>query len=75
MFLSTNWYLSIVKWLPYGYRYTANLDNKRIDLFDGPAEDHGEENVLLASSKCEYIRTWYMQIHIIYSHIGIFGNC
>lgn len=31
-------------------QYTANLDNKRIDLFDGPAEDHGEENVLLASN-------------------------
>ncbi|GMN30852.1 hypothetical protein TIFTF001_002998 [Ficus carica] len=31
-------------------QYTANLDNKRIDLFDGPAEEHGEENVLLASN-------------------------
>lgn len=31
-------------------QYTANLDNKRIDLFDGPVEEHGEENVLLASN-------------------------
>ena len=33
-------------------RYSSNLasNNKRVDLFDGPAEDHMEENVLLASS-------------------------
>ncbi|KAM2046934.1 hypothetical protein ACFX1T_005662 [Malus domestica] len=28
----------------------SNLDNKKIDLFDGPAEDLGEQNVLLASA-------------------------
>lgn len=35
------------------YRYSSNLasNNKRVDLFDGPAEEHMEENVLLASSK------------------------
>ncbi|KAM6557386.1 hypothetical protein CsatB_004405 [Cannabis sativa] len=31
-------------------QYTANLDNKKIDLFDGPTEGHDEENVLLASN-------------------------
>ncbi|WZZ55254.1 hypothetical protein YC2023_055361 [Brassica napus] len=33
-------------------RYSSNLasNNKRVDLFDGPAEDHMEENVLLASN-------------------------
>ncbi|KAB1224695.1 putative plant SNARE 11 [Morella rubra] len=31
-------------------QYAANLDNKRIDLFDGGTEAYGEENVLLASS-------------------------
>ncbi|POO03110.1 Sec [Trema orientale] len=31
-------------------QYTASLDNKKIDLFDGPTEEHGEENVLLASN-------------------------
>ena len=33
-------------------RYSSNLasNNKRVDLFDGPAEDNMEENVLLASS-------------------------
>ena len=51
-FVSSNMYLSIRHIIVYYYRYTANLDNKRIDLFDGPAEEHGEENVLLASSKC-----------------------
>ncbi|KFK29390.1 putative plant snare 11 [Arabis alpina] len=32
-------------------KYSSNLasNNKRVDLFDGPAEDHMEENVLLAS--------------------------
>lgn len=33
------------------YRHASNLDNKRVDLFDGPAEGYGEENVLLASCK------------------------
>lgn len=34
------------------HRYSSNLasNNKRVDLFDGPAEDNMEENVLLASS-------------------------
>ncbi|XP_062073831.1 novel plant SNARE 11 isoform X2 [Humulus lupulus] len=31
-------------------QYTASLDNKKIDLFDGPTEEHDEENVLLASN-------------------------
>ncbi|XP_022155508.1 novel plant SNARE 11 [Momordica charantia] len=31
-------------------QYASNLENKRIDLFDGPAEGYGEENVLLASN-------------------------
>ncbi|KAL6349357.1 hypothetical protein AAG906_034013 [Vitis piasezkii] len=31
-------------------QYATNLENKRIDLFDAPADDVGEENVLLASS-------------------------
>ncbi|XP_057977087.1 novel plant SNARE 11 [Malania oleifera] len=31
-------------------QYATNLENKRVDLFDGPAEGFGEENVLLASS-------------------------
>ncbi|KAB2607305.1 plant SNARE 11-like [Pyrus ussuriensis x Pyrus communis] len=31
-------------------QYASNLDNKKIDLFDGPAEDLGEQNVLLASA-------------------------
>ncbi|XP_048320563.1 novel plant SNARE 11 [Ziziphus jujuba] len=31
-------------------QYATNLENKRIDLFDGTAEEHGEENVLLASN-------------------------
>ncbi|KAJ4907061.1 putative plant SNARE 11 [Raphanus sativus] len=33
-------------------KYSSNLasNNKRVDLFDGPAEDHMEENVLLASN-------------------------
>ncbi|KAG6633569.1 hypothetical protein CIPAW_12G056700 [Carya illinoinensis] len=31
-------------------QYASNLENKRIDLFDGGTEGHGEENVLLASS-------------------------
>lgn len=44
-----------------GYRFATNLDNKKIDLFDGPAEELGEENVLLASSKHKHI--------IAYTHI------
>lgn len=32
-------------------RYASNLENKKIDLFDGPAEEYGEQNVLLASCK------------------------
>ncbi|CAN6580577.1 unnamed protein product [Malus baccata var. baccata] len=31
-------------------QYASNLENKKIDLFDGPAEDFGEQNVLLASA-------------------------
>lgn len=31
-------------------QYATNLDNKRVDLFDGPSEGAGEENVLLAST-------------------------
>lgn len=31
-------------------RYTTNLENKRVDLFDGPSEGIGEDNGLLASS-------------------------
>ncbi|XP_059442711.1 novel plant SNARE 11 [Corylus avellana] len=31
-------------------QYAANLDNKRIDLFDGGTEGYGEENGMLASS-------------------------
>ncbi|KAL5551272.1 hypothetical protein UlMin_001448 [Ulmus minor] len=30
-------------------QYAANIGTNKIDLFDGPAEEHGEENVLLAS--------------------------
>ena len=33
-------------------RYATNLENKRIDLFEGPGEGVGEDNVLLASGKC-----------------------
>lgn len=50
-FFSCLWWLLINEdWL---YRYSSNLasNNKRVDLFDGPAEEHMEENVLLASSK------------------------
>ncbi|GMH29786.1 hypothetical protein Nepgr_031629 [Nepenthes gracilis] len=31
-------------------QYATNLENKRVDLFEGPSEELGEENVLLASS-------------------------
>lgn len=31
-------------------QYTTNVDTKRVNLFDGPGEDFGEENVMLASS-------------------------
>lgn len=31
-------------------QYAANLENKRVDLFEGPSEGMQEENVLLASS-------------------------
>lgn len=31
-------------------QYATNLENKRVNLFDGAAEGFGEENVLLASS-------------------------
>ncbi|CAK9321554.1 unnamed protein product [Citrullus colocynthis] len=31
-------------------QHASTLDNKRIDLFDGPGESYGEENVLLASN-------------------------
>ncbi|CAK9173335.1 unnamed protein product [Ilex paraguariensis] len=31
-------------------RYASNLENKRVDLFEGPGEGLGEDNVLLASS-------------------------
>ncbi|KAL2902869.1 putative plant SNARE 11 [Bienertia sinuspersici] len=31
-------------------QYAANLDNKRVDLFEAPNEGVGEENVLLAST-------------------------
>ncbi|KAL6985860.1 putative plant SNARE 11 [Sarracenia purpurea var. burkii] len=31
-------------------QYASNLDNKRADLFEGPGEEYGEDNVLLASS-------------------------
>ncbi|KAJ7952610.1 putative plant snare [Quillaja saponaria] len=31
-------------------QYATNLENKKIDLFEGPAEGYAEENVLLASS-------------------------
>ncbi|KAF3448209.1 hypothetical protein FNV43_RR08922 [Rhamnella rubrinervis] len=31
-------------------QFATNLDNKKIDLFDGPTEELGEENVLLASN-------------------------
>ncbi|CAA2980507.1 novel plant SNARE 11, partial [Olea europaea subsp. europaea] len=30
--------------------YTSNLENKRVDLFEGPGEGFAEENVLLASN-------------------------
>lgn len=46
-----------------GIRYATNLDNKRIDLFDGPAEEHGEENVLLASSKHKHISAYTPDTH------------
>ncbi|KAM1602169.1 hypothetical protein TB2_028692 [Malus domestica] len=32
-------------------QYASNLENKKIDLFDMPAEDFGEQNVLLASAR------------------------
>ncbi|KNA16594.1 hypothetical protein SOVF_087780 [Spinacia oleracea] len=31
-------------------QYATNLENKRVELFDGPSEGVGEENVLLASA-------------------------
>ncbi|XP_021765747.1 novel plant SNARE 11-like [Chenopodium quinoa] len=31
-------------------QYASNLENKRVELFDGPSEGVGEENVLLAST-------------------------
>ncbi|XP_030949691.1 novel plant SNARE 11-like isoform X3 [Quercus lobata] len=31
-------------------QYASNLENKRIDLFDGGTEGYGEDNVLLAST-------------------------
>ncbi|XP_057477129.1 novel plant SNARE 11-like [Actinidia eriantha] len=31
-------------------QYASNLENKRVDLFEGPGEGYGEDNVLLASS-------------------------
>ncbi|GFZ00861.1 putative plant snare 11 [Actinidia rufa] len=31
-------------------QYASNLENKRVDLFEGPDEGYGEDNVLLASS-------------------------
>lgn len=31
-------------------QYASNLDNKRVDLFEGPGEGFAEDNVLLASS-------------------------
>ncbi|KAG7030176.1 putative plant SNARE 11 [Cucurbita argyrosperma subsp. argyrosperma] len=31
-------------------QHASNLGNKRIDLFDGPGENYGEDNVLLASN-------------------------
>ncbi|XP_059645315.1 novel plant SNARE 11-like [Cornus florida] len=31
-------------------QYASNLDNKRVDLFEGPGEGYAEDNVLLASS-------------------------
>ncbi|XP_030948253.1 novel plant SNARE 11-like isoform X1 [Quercus lobata] len=31
-------------------QYASNLENKRIDLFDGGTEGYGEDNVLLASN-------------------------
>jgi hypothetical protein len=33
-------------------RYASNIENKRIELFEGPSEGYTEENVLLASGKC-----------------------
>lgn len=33
-------------------RYATNLENRRVDLFEGPGEGVGEDNVLLASGKC-----------------------
>lgn len=33
------------------YRYASNLDNKRVDLFEGPGEGLAEDNGLLASCK------------------------
>jgi len=32
-------------------RYATNIDNKRVDLFEGPNEGLAEENVMLASCK------------------------
>ena len=40
-------------------RYATNIENKRIELFEGPNEGHAEENVLLASCK----------------HTSFFGTC
>ena len=45
-------------------RYSSNLasNNKRVDLFDGPAEDNMEENVLLASSNPFYLSSPFVII-------------
>ncbi|KAF8412842.1 hypothetical protein HHK36_000814 [Tetracentron sinense] len=42
-------------------QYASNLENKRVDLFDGPGEEFGEENVLLAS--CTTTRNHDMKMH------------
>ncbi|KAG9153986.1 hypothetical protein Leryth_000501 [Lithospermum erythrorhizon] len=31
-------------------RYASNIDNKRVDLFEGPGDGYAEENVMLAST-------------------------
>lgn len=50
LFLFGFWILDLILCLWF-FRYASNIENKRVDLFEGPGEGFAEENGLLASSK------------------------
>jgi len=51
-------------------RYASNIENKRIELFEGPNEGDTEENVLLASGK--YVG-FFISIMLMFMYHNMFS--